>query len=78
MSASISSVWPLPSTPAMPTISPRWMSKRDVVEGGPAAGVGDGRGPATDELDLVGDGGLAGLGGGQLAADHQLGQLRGR
>ena len=32
MIASISSVWPLPSTPAMPTISPRRTVERDVVE----------------------------------------------
>jgi hypothetical protein len=32
MMASTSSVWPLPSTPAMPRTSPRWMVNVDVVE----------------------------------------------
>ena len=44
---------------------------------GPA--VGSATREAVDrQLDLVGDGGLAGLGRRELAAHHQLGQLRGR
>src|SRR5690606_18660140 len=47
---------------------------RDVVDHGPA--VGGAHGEVVDrQAELVGDRALAGLGGGQLAADHELGEL---
>ena len=74
-SVSISSPWPLPSTPAMPTTSPRWTTKLTSSMTGRSSSS---RGEALDgQLGDVGDGRLAGLGGGQLAADHELGQVPG-
>ena len=75
MSASTSSRCPLPSTPATPTTSPRctvndtWSSTARTSSTTVS--------PRDVELDLVGDGRLAGVGLGQLAADHQLGELAG-
>ena len=77
ISASTSSAWPLPSTPARPSTSPRWMVERDVVDDGPPVGVAHGRGarPAGPASDVTGR--LAGLRRRQLAADHELGELAG-
>ena len=41
MIASTSSVWPLPSTPAMPSTSPAWMVEVDVAEHRAAEAVDD-------------------------------------
>ena len=80
MIASTSSAWPLPSTPAMPRTSPLWIVKRDVVETARRPSVvgarcrpSHARAPTssvTVDSRVSGDG--------QLAADHQLGELRGR
>ena len=80
MMASTSSVWPLPSTPAMPRTSPLWMVK--VIQAStsrttPSGSVAASRRPSTGEHRDVGDRRLAGLGRGQFAADHQLGELPG-
>ena len=77
MIASTSSRWPLPSTPAMPTISPRCTVKDDVVEQRPRAVLDDRRGRCTSSSTMSVTVDSAGLGLGQLAADHQLGELAG-
>ena len=77
MIASTSSAWPLPSTPAMPSTSPAWMVEVDVVEQRAAVDVGDARGPRRASSTSVGDRRLLGARRGQLAADHQLGELAG-
>ncbi|EPJ40977.1 putative ABC transporter ATP-binding protein YufO [Streptomyces afghaniensis 772] len=74
MSASTSSVWPLPSTPAMPRTSPAWMVK--LMSSRRALPPGAGQAEPVDADDrAVGDRGLGRLGGGQFAADHHLGEL---
>ena len=75
MMASSSSVWPLPSTPATPRISPRVDAERDVVERGPAVLVLDRETACTRSATSVGHRRLAGVGLRQLAADHELGQV---
>ena len=71
---SSSSVWPLPETPAMPTISPARTLRADIVEQAHAAPV--------DQAEMLGlEQHLPGCGRRlverqpHLAADHQLGQL---
>ena len=72
--ASISSDWPLPATPAMPTISPAANVERDVVDHGDAARILD-RQVLDRKLDL-GRPGLALVDLQQhAAADHQFGQF---
>ena len=82
MMASTSSAWPLPSTPAMPRTSPLWMvkpmSSSDVALDAVRVGGGQPQRRRPSSIGVVGDGGLAGLRRGQLAADHQLGELLGR
>ena len=75
MITSTSSAWPLPSTPAMPTISPAW-----IVSEMSSSTLRLSSAPCEDEVldaqdDAVGDGGLLGLRGRQLGADHELGEL---
>ena len=75
MIASTSSVWPLPSTPAMPTTSPRWIVNDTFAEpGDPVERDGE---VADRERRIGGDRALAGLGRGELAADHHLGEVVG-
>ena len=75
MIVSTSSAWPLPSTPAMPRTSPAWivkeMSSSSVAAFGAASVT-----PSTvsDRDSVTVDSAVSGDG--QLAADHQLGQLR--
>ena len=73
-SASTSSAWPLPSTPAMPSTSPRRTDS--VTSSTSARPSGERTVSALDrQLDDVGDGRVAGLRRRQLAADHELGEL---
>ena len=77
MIASISSVWPLPSTPAMPTISPRWTLEVDVARARARPRLSTRHVRRARAPRRRSPAARRGLGRGQLAADHQLGQLAG-
>ncbi len=75
-SASNSAVWPLPATPAMPTISPARIFEIDVVQRRAAAAVAGDAEVVQQQArlaHLVGD--LA-RGARHLGADHQPGEAR--
>ena len=75
--ASSSSVWPLPSTPATPRISPRWtVNETSSSSTRPSSSVTVQ--PADPQRHLVGHRRLPGVGLRELAADHQLGEVTGR
>jgi hypothetical protein len=69
-----SSDWPLPATPAMPTISPARTSKRDILDHIDAAAVAD-RQVLDREHDVAWRGGTLVDMQKHPAADHQLGKL---
>ena len=77
MIVSTSSVWPLPSTPAMPTTSPLWTPK-SMSSTGPRHRPPRRRRPSTAQRDasVTVDSRVSGRG--QLAAHHHLGQLAAR
>ena len=76
MTTSVSSVWPLPSTPATPSTSPRWIRSETA-----SSSVRPGRVGQRDVVELehllAGDRGLLGVRRRQLGADHELGELAG-
>ena len=73
-SASSNSDWPLPATPAMPTISPARSAERDVLDAGDAAIVAHGQ-SARLQHDLAGMGGALLDLENDLAADHRVGEF---
>ncbi len=76
MTASTSSVWPLPSTPATPRISPSWMvNEMSSSSARPPSPFTVRLATRSATVSVTVD--SRGIGLGQLAADHQLGQVAG-
>ena len=75
MSASTSSSWPLPATPAMPRISPARTSKLDAADGLVAAVVRRPGGPSTLSTTSAGCDSPRSTVELDVAADHQLGEV---